>query len=161
MRSYTIPALVACFLVLASLAWAAQVLMSVQVKEGHVRQNPIFLSPVVTTLDYGDQVSVLEIQDVWHKISLQTGQEGWMHSSALTSKVIVLEASAKDVQAAASGEELALAGKGFNKQVEEEFQAANEDLDYTLVNEMETRRVTLPEVTSFLAAGKVTLGGAK
>lgn len=142
---------------IATLAWAAD-FMSVQVREGHIRNTPAFLSPVVTTLGYGDKVSVLEQKDEWSSVSTEGGKNGWMHTTALTEKEIVLEATAEDVAAAASGKEIALAGKGFNKQIEEEFREANKDLDFSLVDDMETRAVRLTEVQSFLAAGNVEGG---
>jgi hypothetical protein len=39
---------------------------------------------------------------------------GWLHQSALTKKTISMKAGGQDVATAASGDELALAGKGFN-----------------------------------------------
>lgn len=147
--------LLAVLLTLTTLAWAADNFMSVQVREGHVRKSPAFLSPVLTTLGYGDKVSVLEASGDWSSVTTESGSNGWMHTSALSPKEIIMDASATDVAAAASGKEIALAGKGFNKQVEEEFRQEHTDLDYALVDEMETRAVRLTEIQAFLAAGKV------
>ena len=146
---------------LATLAWAADGFMSVQVREGQVRQNPAFLSPVTATLAYGDRVSVLGTSDAWTQVAAPTGAQGWMHTSALTPKEVVLEATSEDVEAAASGKELALAGKGFNKQVEDEYRAENQELDYTLVDEMETRRTSQAEIERFLSEGDVRPGGGQ
>lgn len=152
---------VTVIVLLAAVAWAADGFMSVQVREGQVRQAPAFLSPVTTTLAYGDRVSLLGTSDVWTHISAPTGAQGWMHTSALTTKEVVLEATAADVQAAASGKEIALAGKGFNKQVEDEYRAENQDLDYTLVDEMESRRTSQAEIERFLSEGDVRQGGGQ
>lgn len=143
---------------LVGTAWAAAPQqMSVQVRNGQVRANPSFLGTIVAPVAYGDSVRVLAEQAGWMKVSTPGGKEGWIHGSALTTKRIVLQAGAKDVQAA-SGDELALAGKGFNSEVEAEFKAANKDIDFTWVDRMETWKVDPKEVQRFLKDGNVTPG---
>ena len=52
--------LLACFYACA-VAFAVQsAVMSVQVREGAVRNNPTFLGKVLTKLDYGQKVNILE-----------------------------------------------------------------------------------------------------
>ena len=85
--------------------------------------------------------------------------EGWIHASALTPKKIVLRAGAEDVEAAASSDELALAGKGFNQQVESEFRAKNPNLDFTWIDEMETYVVSENEMKQFLKEGELSPEG--
>lgn len=148
-----------CIAAVVSVALAAQ-MMSVQVRSGQLRDKPAFLSKVVTTLAYGDRVDVVSEKDDWRKVkSEKGGKAGWMHSSALTEQEIILNPTEKDVEAAASSDELALAGKGFNKQVEEEYQKQNR-LDYSQVDEME--KVVVPQklVQGFLKEGKLK-GGAQ
>lgn len=154
----TIFPLLVSALAMAGLAFAADGLMSVQVREGHVRQRAQFLSPVVTVLGYGDQVSAGQAGGDWTEVTTESGAAGWMHTTALTTKRIVLQATEADVQTAASGEELALAGKGFNKQVEEQFRTENANLDYSLVDKMERRAVREEDIRAFLAKGEVKGG---
>ncbi|MEW6440342.1 MAG: SH3 domain-containing protein [bacterium] len=150
-----------CVLALAAIA-AADSMMCVQVREGPVRSSPSFMGPVVCTLAYGDRVNVLEKRPGWVKVSTGAAS-GWMHDSALTTKRIVLSAGSRDAQAAASSDELALAGKGFNKEVEAEYRSGNQNLNYAAVDRMEQRRVSPVEVASFLQDGAVTAvkGGAQ
>lgn len=129
--------------------------MSVQVRNGQVRANPSFLGPIVAPVEYGDSVRVSGEQAGWMKITTSAGKEGWIHGSALTTKRVVLQAGTKDVQAAASGDELALAGKGFSSEVEAEFKAANKDIDFKWVDRMETFKVDMPEIQRFLKEGNV------
>lgn len=97
-------------------------MMSVQVRQGQIRSTPSFLGRIVVNLSYGDRVQVREEKGSWIRVSVPGSRAGgWIHASALTTKKIVIRAGTKDVSLAASADELALAGKGFNKQVEQEF----------------------------------------
>jgi hypothetical protein len=131
--------------------------MSVQVDKGHLRAAPSFLGKILVTLDYGDRVEVLEQKDLWMKVqALESKATGWIHVSALTSKKILLKAGKEDVEQAATSDELALAGKGFNQEVEKEFKAKNPHLDYTWINEMENMIVSREQMVTFLAEGELT-----
>ncbi len=134
----------------------AQKTLSVQVKEGEIRATPSFLGKIVTKAAYGDRVNLMEDRGPWKKVSFRSGKvQGWMHSSALTTKRIALQAGQADVRTGATQDELALAGKGFNEQVEASFRKQNKNLDYTWINRMETFRVSPELMRSFLATGAV------
>lgn len=148
-----------CLTALAAFA-AAQKMMSVQVNKGVVRVTPSFLGDIVTQLSYGDQVFVLEERQSWTRIGLSwNAVEGWVHSSALSPKKIVLQAGTEDVEVAASGEEIALAGKGFNQQVESEFRAKNSNLDFTWIDRMESCVVSQRQMKQFLKEGDLSYEG--
>jgi len=135
-------------------------LMSIQIKKGHLRTTPSFLGKIIAELNYGDRVSVIETKDPWLKVrSYAKNAEGWLHHSALTSKKIILKPGANDVAQAASSDELALAGKGFSKQVEGEFKTKNPQLDYTWVNRMEQMVVSQEQIEQFLKDGKLAPEG--
>lgn len=146
--------------VAAAVALAAQ-LMSVQVRSGRLRDKPAFLSRVVCNLAYGDRVVLSGEKGDWRKVAPATGgKPGWMHVSALTEQEIVLNPTDKDVEAAASSDELALAGKGFNKQVEDQYRAQS-NLDYAKVDEMEKIAVPPKLIREFLRKGGLDAGGAQ
>ncbi len=135
-------------------------MMSVQVKSGELRLTPSFLGKIVARLYYGDRVYVIEEKGSWQRVGLSAGAaEGWIHASALTPKKIVLQAGDKDVQTAASSDELALAGKGFNQQVESEFKAKNPNLDFAWIDKMETYVVSEKEMKQFLKNGGLSPEG--
>lgn len=137
-----------------------QRMMSVQVKSGDVRSAPSFLGAILSKVSYGDRLFVQEEKEAWVKVSIPGKKvEGWIHSSALTSKIVVLRAGASDVKQAATTDELALAGKGFNKQVEKEFRGKNPRLDFTLIDKMEKISVSQSEIQKFLKAGELSPGG--
>jgi hypothetical protein len=115
----------------------------------------------VANLHYGDQVTTLNISGDWTEVSVG-GLRGWMHTSALTTGNISLHSGGKDAPLAASNDELALAGKGFNEQVEASFKAKNPNLDYTSINRMEAVTISAEEMQRFLSEGGLTpQGGAR
>lgn len=139
-------------------------MMSVQVKQGEVRATPYFLGKIVATLSYGDRVEVLGSKEGWFRVSPRgKGVTGWMHASALSEKRIVLKAGGRDAQVAASSGELALAGKGFNADVEAEFKARNRNIDFSLIDRMQAMKVPPERIAAFLQEGGLVSaqGGGK
>jgi len=134
--------------------------MSVQVKQSPVRTAPSFLARIIASLQYGDRVYVVSHRGTWTQVFVGTaGIKGWVHSSALTRKKIILKAGADDVNKTATSDELALAGKGFNKQVEGEFKSKNRNLDYTRIDKMEKVKVPQDDIRKFLKEGAVSPQG--
>ncbi|HMP89852.1 MAG TPA: SH3 domain-containing protein [Kiritimatiellia bacterium] len=153
MKLITWFAMVCIWLAGVSAAWARNTEMSVQIQTGHLRETPNFLGRVVTAVSYGDRVSILSRQAPWSQVSTSEGKSGWIHDSALTRDRIVMKAGAEDVNRTASGEELALAGKGFNSQVEADFKERNKEVDFTWIDRMEEFTVSEQEIVKFLKEG--------
>ena len=148
--------------VAASAFAVGAVVMSVQVKNGQIRVNPSFLSPVVAPLNYGDRVQVLETKSEWMNVTGPGGKSGWVHSSALTKKQIAMTSGSQNVQTGASGDELALASKGFNSDVEADFKSKNKGVDFAWVDRMEKYEFSAEAMADFLKKGQVSAsaGGA-
>ena len=128
--------------------------MSVQVREGAVRDTPTFLGKILSKLDYGQKVEILEEKDPWARISVSDPElVGWMHTSALTTKEIKLKPGVSDAETGASGSELALAGKGFDEATEKKYQEENPDVDFSWVDKMECFMVSQTQIQAFLAEG--------
>ncbi len=144
--------LIGCVALLATGAWAAKE-MSVQVRDGQLRNRASFLGTVTGTVAYGDRVTVNQAQAGWCEIATATGATGWIHESALTPKRVVLSSGAGDARTGASGEEVALAGKGFSKEVEAEYKKQNLNLDYTWVDWMGQQTVPDAQLVQFLQQG--------
>lgn len=162
MRRYTWWLLTCSVLLFVSSAVAIQAArkaMSVQVRQGQVRTTPSFLGKVAATLSYGDRVETLEEKNGWIRV-VPPGKKppGWMHASALSEKRIVLKAGAKEAQQAASGGELALAGKGFNADVEAEFRSRNRAVDYAWIDRMQRMNVSAESVQAFVREGNLAPG---
>ena len=134
--------------------------MSVQIQDGKLRADPSFLGKVVGSVVYGDQVTVVKQQPPWLYVSAKGGQSsGWIHESALSEKEIVLRAGSADVSKTASQREVALAGKGFNADVEKEFKSRNPKLSFEWVDRMEKFIVSDDEVRKFIKDGVLSPEG--
>ncbi len=129
--------------------------LNVQVRNGKLRQQPSFLGKVVAGVSYGDSLRIIREQGEWVMGRTAAGKEGWIHSSALTDDQVVLAAGRGEVATGASSDELALAGKGFNAQVEAEFRAQNREIDFAWVDRMEKFTVSPEEMAGFLRLGQV------
>lgn len=145
-------------LVLANQAGSASLMMQVQVKSGDVRETPSFLGSVVSHVSYGDQVEVLEQKGAWMKVRTPAGVQGWMHESTLTRKRASLKAGKTDEKLPVSGDELALASKGFGAEFEAELRKGRTDVDYAGVDRMERLQVSPGELAAFLKQGGLYQG---
>lgn len=134
----------------------AQKIMSVQVREGQLRATPSHLGKIVAKISYGDRVTVLEERGAWEKVSVAGGKHGWMHNTALTSKRIALRAGQGNVGTSVTGNEIALAGKGFSEEVETQYRKTNKNLDYTWIDRMEAINVSPEQMENFITSGNLS-----
>ncbi len=146
--------LMGCAALVATGAWAAKE-MSVQVRDGQLRNRASFLGTVVGAVAYGDRVEVNQTQTGWCEVATAAGVTGWIHESALTPKKVVLASGEGDARVGASGEEVALAGKGFNKEVEAEYKKQNKAIDYTWVDWLAKQTVPPEQLVQFLKQGEL------
>jgi len=161
-RWMQLPVAIAVFLMIAGVPLAAA-MQSVQIKSGVLRATPSFMGKIVARVVYGDRVEALDNKNGWSKVRpAGVKQSGWIHNSALTQKKIVLSAGQSDVAQGATGEEIALAGKGFNEKVEREFKEKNPQLDFKMIDQLEKIVVSDSQMRQFLEAGRVRpQGGAQ
>ena len=135
--------------------------MQVQVKEGQLRKSPSFLGQIVARLPFGTAVGVVKEQGPWVEVSAGPDQ-GWLHTSALNSGRGGLSAGGS-VGSSATSDEVALAGKGFDRTVEDAFRQQNPSLDFAVIDRMESFLVTPEEMQAFVAQGElaVATGGGE
>jgi hypothetical protein len=129
--------------------------MNVQVQNGTIRTTPSFLGKLVVSVVYGSSVEILKQQGDWFQVKSPQGQIGWMHKSALTKNKIAMSSGSTAAKTGASSDELALAGKGFNSDVEKEFKAKNKNLNFAAVDRMEKIKISPTEMQTFLQAGGI------
>ncbi len=140
-----------CLVVLSAQA-SKTVSMSVQVKMAEVRSGPSFMGKVLAKLEYGSRIDTFETKDGWVRVKVpSTGVQGWMSQSALTLKKIVMN-SGGQTASGVNTSEVALAGKGFSKEVEAQYKADTK-IDFTWVDKVETFSNPVEEAVSFLVAG--------
>lgn len=136
--------------------------MSVQIRNAHLRATPSYLGVKIATTDYADKVTLLQSEGEWRKVkSTRTGEEGWVHLSALRTKAIEVKTDAQDASATASGEEMSLAGKGFNSKVESDFRSKNADIDFGPIDKMQEKSIPTEEMIQFLNEGEIRPRGGK
>ncbi len=159
-KTVLITLLIVCLAGFALYAAAETQSMSVQVRKSQMRSSPSYLGKIVARLAYGDRVDVLEQKGAWAQVQKQDSKKkGWMNQSALTPKKIVLKASDADVAQAASSDEVALAGKGFNQEVEDSFRAKNPGVNFKDVDKMEQKVISQKKIGKFLKQGELSPPG--
>jgi len=146
------------FIALSALLLSAGLLMAatslkVRVKSTKLRRSPKFYASSMATLRFGESLEKLSEQDGWIHAQTSAGTTGWIHSSAVTTPKFTVTAQ-RTAQEETSADEVALAGKGFNEQVEQEYRKSTE-LDYTWVDRMDQMVVTEAEMERFFREGKL------
>jgi|GEM_PF-1548683 len=138
----------------------AQTTMTVQVKEGVIRQTPAVLGKVEHTLSYGQRVTILEKSgESWVRVQAvdDPSQTGWMRTSHLTQRKLSLQADQANLTPTrATQREIAMAGKGFDKQVEVDYRASTNTRGYQLLEQIDKQpayNVSRSEVPAFQQAG--------
>lgn len=161
-RPRMLPIIIVVLFIAATVGAALEV-MSVQVKNDQLRSSPSFLAAPVAPVAYCDQVEVLQQQGDWMEVNAPAAKKGWIHQSALTKKKLSMGAGGKNPQLGASGDEVALAGKGFNADVERKYRTDHRSADFTWVDRMELMNVSPEEMVTFLKDGgvKPQAGGVK
>jgi hypothetical protein len=135
---------------------------SIVVKQAPVRDKPSFTGKILGMLVYTDRVQIVEMPSgaSWAKVRLAAKKlEGWVHVSALAKdEKPVVKAGTENVAAGASGSEVALAGKGFNPEVEAEYKK-NPTLNYAAVDAMEAYVIAPDDLSAFITQGGLAMEG--
>jgi hypothetical protein len=137
--------------VFASLA--AQQIMYVQVKNAALTAKPIALGTVLAKVPYTQAVTILEKTNAsYYKVQYGT-LVGYLHVSALTKTKLAMSSTAGT--SGYKDDEVAMAGKGFNKEVESQYKQ-EQGLDYSGVDAVETLVVPENQIQSFLNSGSLS-----
>ena len=138
----------------ASAPFAVAETQFVQIKEAVVRDRANSLGKPLGTLLYTTAVKVLEKAKSWARISSSNPQlNGWISLSAISVKDLGGIKAGNGGSGSASSGEVALAGKGFNEQVEKEYQGENPKISFDWVDKMGKIVVSDDELAAFLVAG--------
>jgi SH3-like domain-containing protein len=129
--------------------------MIVKVRTTYLRKNPQFYAQNVLILSAGERLEKVSEQDGWVQVKTANGVVGWVHSSAVEVKKFNILALDKNMKTQASSSEVSLAGKGFNKQVEESYKAKHGEANFAEVDKMLLIKVDPVKVQAFLQAGKL------
>jgi hypothetical protein len=131
---------------------AAAATVKVITQEAVIRKDKRFFAPALVRAPFGAALQELEKEGDWFRVNYQ-GNEGWIHKSAVQEQKFQLSSLAGGQAEEASRDEVALAGKGFNPEVEKAFRDKNPKMRYDLVNLVQSYRVEDQRLQAFIRAG--------
>jgi hypothetical protein len=140
-------------------AAAAANTLTIALRTAAIKAKPKFLSDTVGTAKLGDTVTPISESQGFYRVSLR-GSEGWIHSSAVSSKRSKLM-SGDTAGRSVSADETTLAASGFDEKVEKAYKEKHPDTTkaFAHVEAMEDAKVSESEALRFLKDGG--LGGAQ
>jgi hypothetical protein len=126
----------------------------VAVKTVTLKSSTGFFASNKGVLNYGDRVTVLQVSGKFVEIrsAENSSLTGWTASANLSAKQIV-----SGNTASVSARETALAGKGFNQEVEDTYKTQG-NLNYADVDRTEAVMVSEADLKRFLEEGHLFMG---
>lgn len=141
-------------------AGAQQLRLFIEVRSSQIRLEPKHWARTVRQVAYGDSVLELSREQAWIKVKSEDGSEGYLHSSAVTTRAVILASTGNLAGAQSSGSDstdVVLAGKGFSSDVEKLLATSRSQLNFAEVDALERLQVSDAALERFLAGGE--LGG--
>jgi len=125
----------------------------VSAKKADIKSSTGFFASTKGSLALGDQVSVLQVNGKWAEVrsAANTSLSGWVAASNLSSRKIVSSGTT------ASANEVALAAKGFNQEVEDAYKTKGA-LNYADVDKTEAITVSQDDLYKFVTEGHLNKG---
>lgn len=126
----------------------------VKTKNADLLKKKTTLAGVTTKVSYGAELIVMEESDGWFYVQLSGKKniKGWIKETKTTSRKLSTRTSA-------NAKEIALAGKGFNAEIENLY-ANSGNGNYDAVDEIEKTEVKSDKINTFIEKGMLN-GGAK
>jgi len=141
---------------LAAAQIAAGKTLYVSVKTLKLKSGTGFFASSKGTLEYGDRVTVIRVDGkfVEVKSAVNPSLTGWTATANLSTKQV-----ASGNSNTVSAKEVALAGKGFNQEVENSYKTQKNNLNYADVDIAEAVTFREDELKDFLEEGHLKTGG--
>lgn len=131
----------------------------ITVRETELRSAPGFLSKIVSRLSYGDELSYTSSRSGWHEITVvETEETGWIHEGSVRENATSQLAGAEGATRTVSSREIALAGRGFSKELEDGY-SSEKGLSFKPVDDLEAFRIDPEVLSEFLAEADLALYG--
>lgn len=138
----------------AGAAWAVDSsTLYIKVRSSKLRKAPSYIGASLGTVAYGDGVTQLSTEGSWVRVKTRAGTIGYLHNSALSSRQVVLKSSKAGISGSFDSSEVILAGKGFSREIENNYARGNPSMNYNGVDEMERLRVSDGDLASFVKSG--------
>lgn len=147
---------ISLFILIASSLPIGAETITVVTKQNAIRQDCKFFSHVKKIVNYNDALEVVSQEGDWYQVKFGTTQ-GCIHKSAVEKKSFSLTKLVGSDKESTSGEEVALAGKGFNPQVEAAYKRQNPELNFGAVDKIEGYKVSESALIKFIESGKLNL----
>jgi hypothetical protein len=125
----------------------------VSAKKADIKSSTGFFAGTRGSLVLGVEVSVISINGKWAEVRsvTNTSLSGWTTASNLSARRIVASGTT------ASASEVALAAKGFNQEVQNEYKTKGE-LNYADVDKTEAITVSQDDLYKFVTEGRLNTG---
>jgi hypothetical protein len=130
---------------------AAAESVQVTTRENAVRGECRFFAPVKLKVVLGDHLTVKGRKGDWYLVNAK-GVNGCIHKSAVEERTFAASGRSASGGGAAA-DEVSLAGKGFNPQVEAGYRKSNTNLNYAAVDEIVRFQVNEKSLESFVLQG--------
>jgi hypothetical protein len=127
--------------------------VTVITKENAIREYCKFFAPVKAQVRYNDTLEIISVEGDWYKVQFGPSA-GCIHKTAVDKRTG--SASGSFFSRKGSGvteNEAALAGKGFNPQVESSYKQKHPEMKYHLVDNIERFLVSDREIEQFVVQG--------
>jgi hypothetical protein len=121
-------------------------------KENALREQCRFFSPAKAKLQYADTVTLISKEGDWYRVSFK-GTEGCIHRNAIEEKSFSLSGMSGTEKRSATNAEVALAGKGFNPQIEGSYRHNHPDMNFRAVDLIERYAVSETDLLEFINRG--------
>jgi uncharacterized protein YgiM (DUF1202 family) len=127
----------------------------VAIRTVNLKSSTGFFASNRGTLNYGDRVTVLQVNGRFVEVRSAANPSlvGWTPSANLSVRQVV-----PGTTGTATASEVALAGKGFNQEVEDSYRVQNRNLNFADVDRVESITVSETELRRFLEEGRLAMG---
>jgi len=125
----------------------------VSVKTIDLKSSTGMFAGTVATLNYGDEVTVKQVNGKYLEVTASgSSSTGWAASEKFSTKKIVTGS-----QTVTSAKEIALAGKGFDQEIENTY-SAQKQIDFENVDKVEAITADETELMLFIEKGNLSSG---
>lgn len=125
-------------------------------KENALREQCKFFSAVKARVQYADVITVISKEGDWYRASFK-GIEGCIHKNAIEEKSFTLSGISGTEKRSATTTEVALAGKGFNPQIEASYRHNHPDMNFRAVDLIERSAISETDLLDFINRGGLNL----
>ncbi|MCS7215723.1 MAG: hypothetical protein RMI30_07560 [Thermodesulfovibrio sp.] len=126
--------------------------VTVITKENAIREFPRFFAPVKALVKYNDTLDVITKEGDWLKVKFRN-KIGYIHRTAVERRTASVKGVSSQKKTGTSEDEVTLAGKGFNAQVEKAYKNKYPDIKYEVVDKVEKYDISERDLISFIKAG--------